>query len=286
LFLPWLRLPGEGFRGKENAMGDIYFDSYGKDDERPAVVLLHGLSFDRRQWEPVLRELAIIDPDRRVVAFDLPGHGESPARDAYDLEEVAAVVHQAVAGAGLEAPIVVGHSLGGVLATVYAARHPARGVINVDQPLLVGGFWDVLRRAESVLRSPSYGQVWDGMLAGMRIERLPADAQELVRAAGTPPQELLLGYWDEIMTLSVEEITRRRTHDMAVLRTKGVAYHYVSGNDLEPRYRNWLKWIMPEATVTVLPGGGHFPHLAHPAELAKILAGFEPVTPGFGPSAA
>ncbi len=254
-------------------MGDICFDSHGKDDGRPAVVLLHGLSFDRRQWEPVLGELAVIDPDRRVLVFDLPGHGESPSRASYGLAEVAAVVHQAVVAAGVDAPIVVGHSLGGVLATVYAARHPARGVVNVDQPLLVGGFQDVLRRAGSVLRGPRYGQVWDGLLAGMHVERLPADAQELVRAADTPPQDLLLGYWDEIMTRSVEELTRQRTHDMATLRTRGVPYHYISGNDLEPRHLSWLKWVLPDVTDTVLPGGGHFPHLAHPAELAKILAG-------------
>ncbi len=254
-------------------MPDIYFDSYGRDDERPAVVLLHGLSFDRRQWEPVLRELAVIDQDRRVLALDLPGHGESPSRDSYHLDEVAEAVNQAVTAAGVGAPILVGHSLGGALATVYAAKYPARGVINIDQPLLVGGFQDMLRRTESVLRSRSYGQVWEGLLAGMRVDRLPAYAQELVRAAGTPAQELILGYWEEIMVTSVVELTRRRTHDMATLRTKGVAYHYVSGDDLEPRFRNWLQWVLPEAKITVLPGSGHFPHLAHPAELAKILAG-------------
>ena len=140
--------------------GDLAADSHGTTDDRPPLVLLHGLSYDRRQWGPVLEELAVVDPGRRVLVFDLPGHGDSPRRESYDLGEVAAVVHRAVNDAGLDAPIMVGHSLGGALVTAYAATYPVRGVVNVDQPLLVGGFGDVLRRAEPVLRSPAYEQVW------------------------------------------------------------------------------------------------------------------------------
>lgn len=250
----------------------IHVDSHGSDDGRPPLVLLHGLSFDRRQWDPVLRELAIIDPGRRVLVFDLPGHGKSPARDSYRLEDVAAVVHQAVTGAGAEAPVVAGHSLGGALATVYAARHPARGVVNVDQPLLAGGFQDMLRSMEPVLRGPDYRQIWDRLLSGMGVEGLPADARELVRSAGTPPQDLLLGYWEELLVTPADELTRRWTHDLAALRAKDVSYRHVSGADLDPRYRDWLTSALPEAAVTVLPGGGHFPHLAHPSELARLLA--------------
>jgi pimeloyl-ACP methyl ester carboxylesterase len=253
--------------------GDLAVDSHGTADDRPPLVLLHGLSYDRRQWGPTLRELALVDPGRRVVSFDLPGHGGSPRRDSYQTDEVAAVVHQAVTEAGLDSPVLVGHSLGGVVATIYAATYPARGVVNVDQPLLVGKFGKVLRQAEPVLRSPAYGEVWDRMLANMHIELLPPAERELVRTATTPRQDLLLGYWNEILVTPPEELGERRMRDLDTIRARGIGYHYVAGDALNPAYRQWLESALPGVAITVLPGSGHFPHLARPAVLAKILAG-------------
>ena len=57
-------------------------NKHGSDDGRPPVVLLHGLTFDRSMWRPALDELAGLDPRRRVLALDLPGHGESASRPA------------------------------------------------------------------------------------------------------------------------------------------------------------------------------------------------------------
>ncbi|MYS23357.1 Pimeloyl-ACP methyl ester carboxylesterase [Streptomyces sp. DvalAA-14] len=253
--------------------GGLAAGSYGADDERPPLVLLHGLTYDRRQWAPVLRELAVIDPGRRVVALDLPGHGDSPRRDTYRGEEIVTALHRAVTEAGLGAPVIVGHSLGGALATIYAGRYPTRGVVNIDQPLLVGGFGELLRKAEPVLRGPDWESVWNSLLAGMHIELLPPAARELVETATSPRQDLLLGYWQELM--SVPERTHReaRVRDLRTIGQAGVPYHYVSGGEVPAAYRQWLESVLPAAAVTVLPGGGHFPHLAHPAELARIMAG-------------
>ncbi|MFC0506260.1 alpha/beta fold hydrolase [Micromonospora costi] len=254
--------------------GGLAADSLGTDGDRPPLVLLHGLTYDRSQWGPTLGALATLDPDRRVLALDLPGHGGSPARDAYGARDVTDVIHEAVTDAGLDRPVMVGHSLGGAMATIYAARYPSRGVVNVDQPLTLGPFGGFLRRNEPVLRSPEYLRVWGSLLDGMGIDGLPPAAQELVRTATTPRQDLLLGYWNDILVTTDEAFTEQRRRDLERIRSLGIPYHYVTGRDPSPAYRAWLESALPDVTVDVLPGGGgHFPHLADPAALARIIAG-------------
>jgi pimeloyl-ACP methyl ester carboxylesterase len=65
-------------------------DLYGFADERPPLVLLPGLTFDRRIWQPVLDHLARIDPGRQVLAVDLPGHGESPDQLPHSTQHMSA----------------------------------------------------------------------------------------------------------------------------------------------------------------------------------------------------
>ncbi|MFD3406593.1 alpha/beta fold hydrolase [Kribbella sp. NPDC058693] len=253
--------------------GRLAGDSYGVDDERAPLVLLHGLTYDRQQWNPVLEELRTIDDRRRVLAVDLPGHGDSGPLASYGANEVSTAIHQAVEDAGITAPIVVGHSLGGALATTYAGQYPVRGVVNIDQPLLVGGFGDFLRGVDVELRGTAYRDVWESLLSQLKIDMLPAAAQELLRTATTPRQDLLLGYWNEIMMLPPDELAARRIRDLETIRANGTPYHHISGDELSPHYRTWLESLLPQLTVTVVRGSGHFPHLAHPTEVAKILSG-------------
>src|SRR6478735_8812600 len=80
-------------------------------DARPPLVMLHGLTFDRTMWGPTLSELDRIDPGRRTLTLDLPGHGESA--DVFrGLNEVVAQVRAAVSAAGFSDPVYVGHSVG------------------------------------------------------------------------------------------------------------------------------------------------------------------------------
>ncbi|MGC4768921.1 alpha/beta fold hydrolase [Micromonospora sp. DT44] len=239
-------------------------------DNRPPLVLIHGLTYDRRQWDPVRRELAAIDPDRRILALDLPGHGDAPRRDSYRMSEVADVVHTRVAEAGLGTPIVVGHSVGAVVATTYAARHPVWGVVNLDQILLPGPFGAAVREAEPTLRGPQWRQVWDRMLAGMGIESLPTEARAIVTTATDPRPDLLLGYWGEILHSADEGIGAARSDDLRSIAERGVPYRWVTSSEPPARYLAWLTGVLPEVEVTVLPGS-HFPHLAEPATIARLL---------------
>lgn len=250
-------------------LGELGADLTGTDDGRAAVVLLHGLTFDRGMWAPLVDVLE----GRRAVALDLPGHGGSARRDSYDLREVADVLHGAVTAAGANKPVLVGHSIGGVLATVYAAHHPARAVLNIDQPLLPGAFGEMLRALEPALRGPEYLDVWTRLVAGLGIEQLSPPLRRHLRS--TPRQDLLVGYWHEILETSSEELRERRTRELAALRESGTAYHHVGRAPLNPDYEAWFRQCLPEAEITVLPGSGHFPHLAQPEALVKILSDWE-----------
>jgi pimeloyl-ACP methyl ester carboxylesterase len=91
--------------------------------DAPPIILLHGLRSYAMTWEPAARHFA---EDFRVIALDQRGRGDSdwdPACDYYTPAYVADL-EALVAHLGIERFVLVGHSLGGTNALVYAARHP------------------------------------------------------------------------------------------------------------------------------------------------------------------
>lgn len=112
----------------------VTYRRWGPPGTRP-VVLVHGGAAHAGWWDHVAPLLAL---DRRVVALDLTGHGSSDSRQAYDFEtwadEVLAVAR--CEADGDELPVVVGHSMGGVVALTAAHRHAERlgGVVAIDVP--------------------------------------------------------------------------------------------------------------------------------------------------------
>jgi pimeloyl-ACP methyl ester carboxylesterase len=106
--------------------------------ERPPVVLLHGLSSARSTWAPMTAGLT---PQHRVVAPDHRGHGDSThATGTYTLDnygpDTIAFCEQVVGGPA----VLVGHSLGGVIAAYVARNRPdlVRAVFLEDPPLFYG----------------------------------------------------------------------------------------------------------------------------------------------------
>jgi pimeloyl-ACP methyl ester carboxylesterase len=104
--------------------------------ENLPLVLLHGLLVTHHEFRGIVDELA---SDRRVLALDLPGCGESdrPApedAEGYSLPWLAARVHEALSGLGVKRCDLLAHSLGGAVAVELAAGVPAlvRRLVLVD----------------------------------------------------------------------------------------------------------------------------------------------------------
>ncbi len=86
------------------------------------VVLVHGFAGGKSYWDEVIPGLA---GNYRVVAFDLPGHGESGmAKDRYPIEDMASAAKELLDKLGLEKVAMFGHSLGGYITLAFAELYP------------------------------------------------------------------------------------------------------------------------------------------------------------------
>ncbi|WP_421692700.1 alpha/beta fold hydrolase [Aestuariivirga sp.] len=104
-------------------MSGIAFKTGG--GEGPDLVLIHGFGSDRLSWignTPALMQVA------RVHALDLPGHGDSLDVDCGDASPAALAVQvsRVLAENSIARAHLVGHSLGGGIAMLMAAKHPER----------------------------------------------------------------------------------------------------------------------------------------------------------------
>jgi pimeloyl-ACP methyl ester carboxylesterase len=125
----------------------------------PDVVLLHGLGDSSVGWRRI--EPALVEAGFRVTVWDALGAGQSekPAHGDYRLEAHLARLERTLAWFGVGRAAVVGHSLGGSLALMFAQRHPdrVRALALIDAAAYRQGaledrrFWDVPLLADIVL---------------------------------------------------------------------------------------------------------------------------------------
>lgn len=92
------------------------------------VVLLHGLGRTLIDWSVIA---PLMQSQFRPVAFDIRGHGKS-GDGPWSWEQALADIEAVAAKLDLGAPPVVGHSLGGMLAVMWAKSHPGTPAVNID----------------------------------------------------------------------------------------------------------------------------------------------------------
>ncbi len=242
------------------------------------LVLLHGLATDRRIWRAVVPALA---RERQVVTVDLPGFGASaPAGEGYDLDEVADRIARGIAAQRIRAPFdLVGHSLGGGVATALAAGRPAA----VDRLVLVApaGFNAMPGTLSSLLAAGV-----DGALAAHRWLVPLTDL-----AWG---RRLLLAFTAADGASISPAVARQMINASESARRSAPALATITRSDLRPRLLElraplgliWgekdrtipmrqastLTAVRPDAELILLPNCGHVPMVESPDAFAAALS--------------
>jgi pimeloyl-ACP methyl ester carboxylesterase len=114
------------------------YDAAGAGD--PPMLFLHGWCGNRSFYAPQLEHFSTT---HRVVTVDLPGHGESPPPAEYTIEALAAEVAATAGRLDVSRSVVVGHSLGAMVALALTQQLPelVRAVVMTDPPPLSKEVW-------------------------------------------------------------------------------------------------------------------------------------------------
>lgn len=108
-----------------------YFDSNTVPNDKPPIIMIHGLGSSQNYWMPVISQLA---SKYRCVALDSYGAGRSKSQgEKVTLESLAEDVVGLMDFLGIEKAVVAGHSMGGTMTCIIASKHSERvaGIVPV-----------------------------------------------------------------------------------------------------------------------------------------------------------
>ena len=188
------------------------------------------------------------------------------------MDHVLSLIHGAVTEAGLDAPVMVGHSMSGGLGSMYAARFPTRGVVNVDAVPDLVPFVRLLQSVKGQILGDGFAGVWATMEQGFRLDLLSPSARAVVARTSSPRQDLVVSYWDELLSRTPDEFAAQVSSGIEAVAQAGVPYLLVLGSEPPPEVARWLHGLLPQIEIEVWPDTGHFPHLAYPGRFAQRLA--------------
>jgi pimeloyl-ACP methyl ester carboxylesterase len=256
--------------------------------EGPPLVLVHGVTLGVATWAPQLRALA---EGHRVIAIGQRGHGQSVAGDdGYSFERLAEDLREVLVDMDVTGCVLVGHSMGGMVAQTFAHRDPdgfaerVAGLVllaTTAGPFVPGnggpalaaaltqGTGRGLRTAEARGRGlfPQDDVAAWATRACFGARPDPADL-ELTRSMISSMSPLAMA---ELLSPLLSFDLHRELVAIAV-PTRVV----VGNRDLltPPRMARALAAGIPGAALTVYAGCGHMVMLERPGELNALLTSF------------
>ncbi len=255
----------------------------------PPLVLLHGIMLSSALWVHQLRDLA---DHHRVIAVDLRGHGQSlPGSSPAGIDRLAADVRVVLETLGVENAVLVGHSMGGMVALQLVTglplperRRRVAGIILVSTTAgpfaSLPGWAGVVRATGPVTaRALLIGERWGAKALPSRdlrwwLTRLgfgadaPAVQVRFVEAMhrGTPSRTLAA----LIPSLATFDLSSRLgTLDVPVLVVVGSHDKLTA-----PRLARRMAGALPESQLVELPRCGHMPMLERRHEFSRLVDEF------------
>lgn len=245
----------------------------------PVLVFIHGFTCTRADFAPQVEALAA---RHRCIAVDLPGHGASAADGAPAVAACARAVNETLDALGIDAAILIGHSMGCRVACEANRQSPqrVRGIVCIDGSRVLGE--GVVERLAARTATPAgMADFLEGFNADFWVDSSPAAVRAAV-AARLPgvdlaaARALLLDFvrWDQEDVIAALQSVRA---PMLVLQTTALDAAMKRVPIPPGTETPWMAAIRAQvrgARFTGIAKVGHFPMLEAPAATTAALAGF------------
>jgi pimeloyl-ACP methyl ester carboxylesterase len=241
----------------------IHYVNYGKGSE--ALVLIHGWTCNLDNWRDQMPDFA---RQNRVIAIDLPGHGQSDKPQiTYSMELFARAVEAVLRDAKVKRAVLVGHSMGTPIARQFYRKYPKKtlAIVIVDGPLRPFGDKATMDGLLASFRGPNYKEAVSQLFAGFFGPSLSAEARERINASPlNTPQYVLVSAMEGMADASIWGEDKINVPVLAIM-----AKSPFFGANLEQFYRG----IAPRLEFQMWDGVGHFIMIEKPKEFnAAVLA--------------
>ena len=215
----------------------------------PPLLFLHGTGCDASDWIPVTKNLA---RNQRCIALDFRGHGQSSVpTQPFTLDSLAEDVEHCARHLNLHELVIVGHSLGGMVAMEVARRSSCVGGL-----VLLEG-WTSLSSAGSAFNAGRfYGSLSQAMIA--QIQRKAEATRNRFEAA------IWHGFWESVKNFDAYAYLQdARVPILEVFG--GMGRNDLTQEKLRVPFNPNIQWIW-------VPNAGHYLSHECPVEVAEVIS--------------
>ena len=249
----------------------LHYDDLGSAED--GLVFLHGWCDDASNWSALLPHFQ----DRfRCLVPEMRGHGRStmPTDHAFFPEALSGDVVALCETAGIERPILIGHSFGGFLAAEVVRRFPGfvRGVVIIDQVLDLVPLGQQMKQIEAVVRNrETHLSFREQYMRSLFAADTPEAVIEAAMAVEMrTPAEVGMALWAPLFEFTPDELKRRSGE---LISAVGFLPALSIDREEQPDYYRELEAGAPSVHIEVVRGG-HWLQLEHPDRLAVLIDEF------------
>lgn len=237
----------------------------------PAVIFIHGYPDSWRSYEQVLE---LWPDDMRAVAMSLRGFGgSSKPADGYSLKGQAADVLALMDHLDIGSAVIVGHSMGSLIASTFSSSYPDRTRAAV-----------LIATMPTLMNTPDVQSLWDDAVSTLEDPLDPAFVREFQESTVARP--VPVDFMDKIIAESLKapawvwrDMLGSFVHgnfEAAIVETKAPILFIWGSEDwmVTPDARNTLSAIAAKPEMLVVAGAGHSLHWEDPAFMAGVIADY------------